>query len=164
MQLNCMVKSRFLDGVNYWAWGEFWKQFRHRGQSKTEKNHHKHLWKIHNEARYAQQSTRFHKPSIWNPTKKYVIDKLENIQRRFSKRVPSLSHLSYLERLSALGLEPLEFIGAFSTLFSTTKSSTISPALNLTHISTFIIHHLRPFLQQSSNFNKNVQSSFYADI
>jgi len=35
--------------------------------------------------------------NIWNPTKKYLIDKLENIQRRFTKRVPSLSHLSYLE-------------------------------------------------------------------
>ena len=27
--------------------------------------------------------------NIWNPTKKYLIDKLENIQRRFTKRVPS---------------------------------------------------------------------------
>jgi len=40
--------------------------------------------------------------------KKYLIDKLENIQRRFTKRFPSLSHLSYLERLRALELEPLE--------------------------------------------------------
>jgi len=31
---------------------------------------------------------------------------LENIQRRF--RIPSLSDLTYLERLSALELEPLE--------------------------------------------------------
>jgi len=46
--------------------------------------------------------------NIRNLTKKYLKDKLENIQRRFTKRVPSLSHLSYLERLSALGLEPLE--------------------------------------------------------
>jgi len=46
--------------------------------------------------------------NIWNPTKQYLIDKLENIQRRFTKRVPSLSHLSYLERLSVLGLEPVE--------------------------------------------------------
>jgi len=45
--------------------------------------------------------------NIWNPTKKYLIDKLENIQHRFTKRV-SLSRLSYLKRLSALGLEPLE--------------------------------------------------------
>jgi len=48
------------------------------------------------------------KSNIWNPTKKYLKDKLENIQRRFTKRVPSLSHLSYLERPSALGLESLE--------------------------------------------------------
>ena len=46
--------------------------------------------------------------NIWNPTKKYLIDKLESIQRRFTKRVPSISHLSYLDRLRALDLEPLE--------------------------------------------------------
>jgi len=36
-----------------------------------------------------------------------ISDDLENIQRRFTKRVPSLSHLSYFPRLSALELEPL---------------------------------------------------------
>jgi hypothetical protein len=46
--------------------------------------------------------------TVWNPTKKYLIDQLENVQRRYTKRVPSLSHLSYLERLSILNLEPLE--------------------------------------------------------
>jgi len=30
-----------------------------------------------------------------------------DVQRRCSKRVPSLFHLSYLEKLNALGLEPL---------------------------------------------------------
>ena len=46
--------------------------------------------------------------NIWNPKIQYLIDKLENIQRRFTKRVPSLSHLSYSERLRALDLEPLK--------------------------------------------------------
>jgi hypothetical protein len=45
---------------------------------------------------------------IWNPTKKYLIDKLENVQRRYTKRISSLAHLPYLERLAALNLEPLE--------------------------------------------------------
>jgi hypothetical protein len=46
--------------------------------------------------------------NVWNPIHKYLIDQIENVQRRFTKRVTSLSHLSYLERLSILQLEPLE--------------------------------------------------------
>jgi len=38
--------------------------------------------------------------TIWSPAKKYRIDKLEKIQRRFTKRVHSLSHLSYLDDLN----------------------------------------------------------------
>jgi ribonuclease P/MRP protein subunit RPP40 len=45
---------------------------------------------------------------VWNPCYTYLIDKLENVQRNFSKRIPSLSALSYLERLALLDLEPLE--------------------------------------------------------
>jgi hypothetical protein len=45
---------------------------------------------------------------VWNPTKKYLIDKLETVQRRFTKRNSPIAHLSYQERLAALNLEPLE--------------------------------------------------------
>jgi hypothetical protein len=45
---------------------------------------------------------------IWNPTKKYLIGKLENVQRRYTKRISSLAHLPYQERLATLNLEPLE--------------------------------------------------------
>jgi hypothetical protein len=39
--------------------------------------------------------------NIWNPTKKYLIDKLENIQRRFTiKRVPSITLVLILLRAS----------------------------------------------------------------
>ena len=46
--------------------------------------------------------------SIWNPCLKMHIDAIENVQRRFTKRIPSLSSLPYLERLAILDLEPLE--------------------------------------------------------
>ena len=45
---------------------------------------------------------------IWNPSKIYLIDKIENIQRHFTKRIPSLKNLPYEQRLEALHLEPLE--------------------------------------------------------
>lgn len=45
---------------------------------------------------------------IWNPTKIYLIDKIENIQRHFTKRIPSLKNMSYQKRLEALHVEALE--------------------------------------------------------
>jgi len=46
--------------------------------------------------------------NVWNPSHKYLIDQLENVQRRFTKRVTTLKNYSYLERLAILVLEPLE--------------------------------------------------------
>ena len=45
---------------------------------------------------------------IWNPVLKKHIDSLEKIQRKFTKRIPSLKSLPYLQRLKALNLETLE--------------------------------------------------------
>jgi len=44
----------------------------------------------------------------WNPTHKYLVDKFENVQRQFTKRITLISHLTYHERLSILDLESLE--------------------------------------------------------
>lgn len=45
---------------------------------------------------------------IWSPTKVYLIDKIEGVQRKFTKRIPCLSHLSYQDRLTRLKLDSLE--------------------------------------------------------
>jgi len=45
---------------------------------------------------------------IWSSHDVYIT-KIETVQRRFTKRIPSVSHLSYSERLEFLGLEPLEY-------------------------------------------------------
>lgn len=114
---------------------------------------------------YIRPSLEFNS-NIWNPTKKYLIDKLENIQRRFTKRVPSLSHLSYLERLSALDLEPLELRRLKFDLIQYYKI-----LHNLTCIEPSAYFHLHyppsssrnpaPFLRKSSNFNQCLQSTFF---
>ena len=44
----------------------------------------------------------------WSPYTRRDINKLEQVQRRATKLVPELSQLSYEERLSRLGLTPLE--------------------------------------------------------
>ena len=45
---------------------------------------------------------------IWNPTLTKHADAIEQIQRSFTKRIPSLSTLSYLQRLNELKLDTLE--------------------------------------------------------
>jgi len=46
---------------------------------------------------------------IWSPHDVYNITKIESVQRRFTERIPSISHFSYSERLKFLGLESLEY-------------------------------------------------------
>ena len=45
---------------------------------------------------------------IWNPTEIFLIDLIENVQRHFTKNIPSIANLPYKERLVRLNLEPLE--------------------------------------------------------
>jgi hypothetical protein len=114
---------------------------------------------------YIRPSLEFN-TNIWNPSKKYLIDKLENIQRRFTKRIPSLSHLSYLERLRALNMIPLELRRLHFDLIQYYKILN-----NLTGMDPNSYFHLHfppsssrnptPFLQKSSNFNQCLQSSFF---
>ena len=46
--------------------------------------------------------------SVWSPTGVGSINKIESVQRWFTKRIKGLSHLSYDERLSKLYSERLE--------------------------------------------------------
>jgi hypothetical protein len=41
---------------------------------------------------------------VWNPSFIFLKDVIENVQRNFSKRIPSLSSLPYSERLALLDL------------------------------------------------------------
>ena len=47
--------------------------------------------------------------TIWNPYKKGYIDDLEKVQRRATKLLQNISHLSYPERLAALNLPTLAY-------------------------------------------------------
>ena len=46
---------------------------------------------------------------VWSPTTKEYQDKLEKFQRRATRIIPSLSHLSYQERLQKLKLPTLKY-------------------------------------------------------
>ena len=45
---------------------------------------------------------------VWNPNYIYLIDLIENVQRKFTKALPSIYSLSYSERLASLNLDLLE--------------------------------------------------------
>jgi ribonuclease P/MRP protein subunit RPP40 len=45
---------------------------------------------------------------VWNPCAKNLIDLIESVQRNFTKRIPSLTSLTYAERIATLNLETLE--------------------------------------------------------
>ena len=49
-----------------------------------------------------------HNSSEWSSSLKYLIELLENVQRRFTKRMFGLYNLTYHQRLICLGLESLE--------------------------------------------------------
>ena len=46
--------------------------------------------------------------SVWSPSTVGNINKLESVQRSFTKRLTGIHSLSYTDRLKALGLERLE--------------------------------------------------------
>ena len=46
---------------------------------------------------------------IWSPSDVGNITSIENVQRRFTKKISAVSHLSYSDRLRVLGLESLEY-------------------------------------------------------
>jgi len=45
---------------------------------------------------------------VWSPKYRYLIDKIESVQRFFTRNLHDLSNRSYLDRLHALGLETLQ--------------------------------------------------------
>jgi hypothetical protein len=57
----------------------------------------------------------------WSPQFIVDIDKIENVQRRFTKRIPGLSNLPYLERLRILRIESLEIRRIKADLIQTYK-------------------------------------------
>jgi len=50
-----------------------------------------------------------HNSVIWSPYTARDIDAVESVQRRFTKRLPTLSNMSYNDRLRCLNISSLEF-------------------------------------------------------
>ena len=78
--------------------------------------------------------------TIWNPHSKKLIVMIENVQRRASRQIPGLSHLTYQERLEAMNLPTLQFrryrgdmIEMYKLSHDLYDKETISNFLNFRH-------------------------------
>jgi hypothetical protein len=76
---------------------------------------------------------------IWSPCTKKHIDLIEDVQRHFTKRIPSLNSLSYPERFTAMTLQPLELRRLHSDLIHYFKIFNNLTPLNP---SDFLLHEL----------------------
>lgn len=85
---------------------------------------------------------------IWNPTEIFLIDLLENVQRSFTKNIPSLSTLSYKERLQKLNLEFLELRRLYFDLIYYHKI--LNKLTPLDPDKVFMIYHSNPSSRSDS--------------
>jgi len=104
--------------------------------------------------------------NIWNLTHKYLVDKLENVQRKYTKRITSMSHLTYHERLSILDLEALELRRLRFDLIPYYKIFNNSTPLNYVKYFTYYqpsssSRKPSPFLIKTINSTNYLLSSFF---
>ena len=102
---------------------------------------------------------------VWNPDRVYLTDLLENVQRKFSKRIPSIAHLSYPDRLLKLNLESLELR---RLRFDLAEYYKILSSQSPVDKSRFLIHHppassrsTSIHLQKPTKSNSLTLSSFF---
>jgi hypothetical protein len=103
---------------------------------------------------------------IWNPTQIHLIDLLESVQRKFTKRIPSLSTLTYPERLHKLDLLSLELRRLHFDLINYYK---ILNSLLPGNLKSHFIEYLpklssrssMPYLQQPIKATDKYRSSFF---
>ena len=68
---------------------------------------------------------------VWSPHLKYHIDAVERVQRRATKLIPEIRHLTYTERLRELDLETLEYRRKRADLIETWRILTGQHHINL---------------------------------
>jgi len=66
------------------------------------------FWSVRQSGICSSMNICFSVSSAWSPYLLKHINAIEKVQKRFTKRIYSLSHLSYPERLAVINLQPLE--------------------------------------------------------
>jgi hypothetical protein len=104
--------------------------------------------------------------NIWSPFVKSEVDKLESVQRAFTKRIPALKFSTYGDRLKLLNLESLELrrlrqdlVLTYKILFS--KVDIDSKKLFVYHTDTITRgHRFKLYMQRS---NTTTRQKFYCN-
>jgi hypothetical protein len=103
---------------------------------------------------------------VWNPDFIYLIDLIENVQRNFTKRIPSIASLSYPERLAILDLDLLELRRLrFDLIYYFKVFNHLTP-FNPTEVFTIYTPEARsrselPYLQKPIHASKRQLSTFF---
>ena len=103
--------------------------------------------------------------TIWNSYKIGYIDDLENVQRRATKLLPNISHLSYPERLAVLSLPTLacrHIRGDMIVTFKIDNNIYVSRVTNFLSKSSFSTtrgHNFKLFVQHA---NFNIRKLFFS--
>ena len=102
---------------------------------------------------------------IWSPTHKTYIDLLEKIQRRFTKRIPCMRDLPYLDRLAKINLPSLELRRLHFDLCNYFKIfhnlTPIDPGLIYKyHVPPTSVRQNVPFIEKPRNCSNKFLSSF----
>ena len=103
---------------------------------------------------------------LWSPNLVYLINLIESVQRKFTKRITSLSSLPYSSRLNILNLQSLELRRLLIDLTNYFKIlNGMSP---LTHTDYFLIYNpitttrsISPSLLKPLHASSNISSSFF---
>ena len=93
---------------------------------------------------------------LWSPNQKKYIDLIEKVQRRFTKRIPCLHTLPYLDRLKAINLPSLELRRLHFDLFYYYKIlhnlTDINPDIFFHLPHSFIFNYFKIFIQAYPSF------------
>ena len=103
---------------------------------------------------------------VWSPMYRKDIDRIEKIQRNFTKRICGLNHLDYTERLKNLNLPSLEYRRARGDMIETfkimhglydsvTTKSLINRNITITRTSTNKLFKPRFITKQFQHFFSN---------
>jgi hypothetical protein len=107
---------------------------------------------------------------VWNPCTVNLIDILESVQRSFTQRIPSISKLTYAERLAHLSLDTLELRRLrFDLIF---YYKVFNHLTSFDPQTVFGIYHPPACLRYNTSFiqkpahmsNKNLATLFYTGI
>ena len=94
---------------------------------------------------------------LWSPNQKIYIDLIEKVQRRFTKRIPCLHNLSYLDRLKTINLQSLELRRLHFDLFYYFKI--LHNLTDINPVNFFTYHNPPSSLRQNAPFVTTPQSS-----